>query len=240
MKSYQNEINYLKQKKDSLKNEMKLQQEGYTKQITCLLEDLSRLRSMDDSNNSKRENNKLNISTTSGQKKVEDSAIDEDSLSQNQINNMPVFTSTAQFVKTKTVTIPSHESAPIYVIETENLNESLRKLTSSQDHFEIQANNSSLSAQSQIENSKFEQLKEMLEKVKSERDGFEKQLQSLSEEMKSYHNDNSTLNSKYEQKLGYINEQVQMFQAENLKIMSENNELRLMQTKNNTELAQMM
>ncbi len=251
IKSYENEISYLKQKKESLKNEMRLQQEGYSKQIENLLEDLSKLRSIN--NNSNQIQLKKNINSGSNSisnslvnsrnNKIDDSAIDEDSLSQNM---SPVFTSTAEFVKTKTVTIPSHESAPVYVIEAENINESIRKLDNSQEKFEIETKKiknhsiTEMRSNSNNEIQMIESLNKELEQVKLEKTGLENQLLKLHDELKNYQNDNLSLTSKYEQKFDNVNEQLKLLQHENMKLVTENNDLRLVQTKNNTELAQMM
>lgn len=248
IKSYENEINYLKQKKESLKNEMKLQQEGYSKQIQNLLEDLSKLRSINNSNETQNKNINSNSNSSSNSlvnskiNKIDDSAIEEDSLSQ----NMSVFTSTAEFVKTKTITIPSHDSAPVYVIEAENVNESIRKLDKSNDQFEFETkrkvkNVAITEHKPDSQNLKLiDNLNHELEKVKLEKNNIENQMVKLHEEIKNYQNDNLSLASKYEQKLTSINEQLKILQNENMKLVTDNNDLRLLQTKNNTELAQIM
>ena len=221
---------------------MRLQQDGYSKQIENLLEDLSKLRSINNNSNQNQQKKNINSVTNSISNslvnsrinKIDDSAIDEDSLSQNM---SPVFTSTAEFVKTKTVTIPSHESAPVYVIEAENINESIRKLDNSQEQFEIETKRTkNLSITEHRPNSHdiklIENLNQQLESVKSEKNEIENQLAKLHDELKTYQNDNLSLTSKYEQKLSNITEQLKVFQNENMKLTTENNDLRLVQTKN--------
>ena len=109
MKSYQNEISFLKQKIESMKLEMKLQEDGYSKQIAVLLENISKLSEASKSEKS-----------ISKDKKIDDSAIDEDSLT----HTGPIYTSTAEFHMTKTVTVPSHDSSnTIYMTETDKVND---------------------------------------------------------------------------------------------------------------------
>lgn len=96
---------------------MRLQQEGYSKQITNLLDDLNKL------------NNMKNVDkhdTKVKELKIDDSAIDEESLTTNTANaltqpnaNMSHFTSTAEFYTTKTITVPSHEASNIFLIDSD-------------------------------------------------------------------------------------------------------------------------
>jgi hypothetical protein len=104
---------------------MRLQQEGYSKQITNLLDDLNKLNSLKTIDHApvthKRE------MTKSKDLKIDDSAIDEESLTTNTANAQPQlnhhFTSTAEFYTTKTITVPSHEASNIFLIESDKNDE---------------------------------------------------------------------------------------------------------------------
>ena len=107
-------------------------------------------------------------------------------------------------------------------------------------------------------------LEERLEKLFKENSTLEDQLASIHTQLKSYQSDNTLLAKKYEQQIHMLDEQVQSYkvrnfteklfflsvsnftkwhlnlQADNAKIRSENNELTLAQTRNNTELTDYM
>ena len=110
---------------------MKLQQEGYSKQITSLLEDLNKLneaRTSADQNRPQHSNHhhhQITTDTKSKELKIDDSAIDEESLT-NTAPPMPaVYTSTAEFYTSKTITLPSHnnDSSNIFLIDTDKNDE---------------------------------------------------------------------------------------------------------------------
>jgi len=107
---------------------MRLQQEGYSKQITNLLDDLNKLNSLKTIDHAPATNKRE--STKTKDLKIDDSAIDEESLTTNTANaplSQPQsnhhFTSTAEFYTTKTITVPSHEASNIFLIESDKNDE---------------------------------------------------------------------------------------------------------------------
>jgi chromosome segregation ATPase len=91
---------------------MRLQKDESEKKISYLMDELNCYSHETDYNQIKSTNN-------------EDSAIDENysQNSQMQSKQQPIFTSHAEFITTKTVTIPSHENETIYCIESDSVNE---------------------------------------------------------------------------------------------------------------------
>ena len=120
---------------------MRLQQEGYSKQITNLLDDLNKLNNLKSVDHVTVKKHETKIKDL----KIDDSAIDEESLttntanvqpqSNNNNNNMSHYTSTAEFYTTKTITVPSHDASNIFLIESDkNEDEQLMTLENKSNH----------------------------------------------------------------------------------------------------------
>lgn len=211
MKSYQSEIQQLKHKLESNKLEMRLKQDEYSKHISGLIDELNSRRVQSDTKYHSPSSNR-----------IEDSAIDEDSLSQ----NCPFYTSTAEFMTSKTITIPSHDSSAIYVIETENINETyvcknnkLKQINSPKIDKADKATEADEDLMRKIAKKEKEMqqlldsLNEQLQHAKAEKSSTEKQLMTVFTELKQYQTDNLSLSSKYETQVHYLNDQLQLFQV---------------------------
>lgn len=199
MKSYKNEISYLTQNIETLKTELKLQQEASanynrneSKQVKFYFED----------NNCQRD------------------------------NNQPMYRSTAEFIKTKLVTIPSCECSPLYAVETEGIVEE-KMFYNQQENFEDTKKESKETVKSkeingvdQSENSQkidqnfestlkkaIDNLNEKLEQITNEKNTIESQLTVTLADLKTSQNENSILISKHEQQVVFLNEQLQLFQV---------------------------
>lgn len=204
MKSYQNEIQHLKQKLESNKLEMQLKNDEYSKQITNLSDELTSKRVNWDS--------KVHYS------RIEDSAIDDDSLSQ----NIPIYTSHAEFLTSKTITIPSHDSSAMFVsIENEDETQHVKEIQEKQEMQKEKIDQSTETEREVLKSIReeremqeiLEKLNEQLEKTQMEKSNIEKQLITIYSELKQYQNDNLSLSNKYENQVTYLNEQLQAFQV---------------------------
>lgn len=147
---------------------------------------------------------------------------------------MPIYTSTAEFVKTKLVTIPTCESNCIYAVETEGIVEEKcfyqkhehleedQKDEVKKDKIEEKSEENNEKAK-EIENTlkkAFDILNEKLEQITNEKKLTDVQLQTVKAELKTSLEENSLIINKHEQKAQLLNEQIQGYQvceAENFK-----------------------
>ncbi|RMZ96888.1 hypothetical protein BpHYR1_035867 [Brachionus plicatilis] len=230
MKSYQHEIQQLKQKIELNKLEMRVQQDEYRRQIFSLNDELN-----------KKPENKINFMI---REKIEDSAIEEDTLSQ----NIPIYTSTAEFVTSRTITIPSHDNSSFYAVDTENIENisvnrcksELKKVEKAEKETQIDGELMKNLKKDKELRLKYENLTEQLDKIKAEKCTADQKLISLLSELKQLQNENYNLANKQETQIQLLNEQINSFQEETVRLKNENNQLRLQQTRNNSELTQLI
>ena len=142
MRSYQTEVEYLKQRIETLRLEMRLQKDESDKKVCYLMDELNSsnlLSAISPTMSSSNHFENVRIETThnsayqnhANHKHVssnEDSAIDMNSIhsqSQHTVVTPAVFISHAEYATTKTVTIPTHENelSTIYCIESDNASE---------------------------------------------------------------------------------------------------------------------
>lgn len=200
MKSYQHEIQQLKQQIELKKLEIRLQQDEYRRQIFYLTEEIN-----------KKQDSKMN---SLGREKIEDSAIEEDTLSQ----NIPIYTSTAEFFTSRTITIPSHENSSFYAIDTENVENTLvkpefKKVDKMDKETEIDGELMKNFKKDKEIRLKCEHLNEQLDKLKAEKYSNEQKLISLLAELKQLQNENYNLANKHETQIQLLNEQINCFQV---------------------------
>lgn len=200
MKSYQHEIQQLKQKVELNKLEIRLQQEEYRRQICYLSEEIN-----------KKQENKISFV---GREKIEDSAIEEDTISQ----NYPIYTSTAEFFTTRTITIPTHENSSFYAIDSENVENTLtkpefKKVDKMDKETEIDGELMKNLKKDKEIRLKCENLNEQLDKLKTEKCSNEQKLISLLAELKQLQNENYNLANKHETQIQLLNEQINCFQV---------------------------
>lgn len=201
MKSYQHEIQQLKQKIELNKCEMRLQQDEYRRQISSLNEELS-----------KKSENKVQFLI---KEKIEDSAIEEDALSQ----NIPIYTSTAEFVTSRTITIPSHENSSFYAIDTEDVDNvnryvsEVKKVEKIDQETQIDGELMNNLRKDKEMRLKCENLTEQLDKIRAEKSTTEQKLISLLSELKQVQNENFNLANKHETQIQLLNEQINNYQV---------------------------
>ena len=158
--------------------------------------------------------------------------VDSSSSSSSSSNKMPKYTSTAEFVKTKLVTIPSCDSNCIYAVETEGVIEE-KSFYQKHEHLEEdqkdEVSNEKKETKTEKENKEdvkekakefdntlkkaIENLNEKLEQISNEKKQIDAQLQTAQAELKTSLKENSMLISKHEQQVQFLNEQIQSYQV---------------------------
>ena len=206
LKSYKNEINYLSQNIESLQSEVKLHREAKSQTkseyFTSIRNDIA------------------------GPSSSSSSSTSFKPIVDNKYNKMPKYTSTAEFVKTKLVTIPSFESNCIYAVETEGVVEE-KSFYQKHEHIESdekddenkekkETKNESKEKAEEFENTlkkAIDNLNEKLEQTTNEKNQLDAQLQKIQAELKTSQKENSLLIDKHEQQVQFLNEQIQTYQV---------------------------